>query len=149
MTACAPSPDAASGPAAGIKSVPDCARVSDKKVFIRALYDRLAEDDVLPPSGQLALASLHIGTPTFAFRQNEGAVLKYNILDFPSPVEAHRAATLLIQDGVAVADEFSLCLSGIEVVFYQDKRRLWLVLTAVPPWKADHISRVPLGRRGD
>lgn len=103
----------------------------------------------MPPSGKLVLASLHVGTPTFAFRPNDGAVLKFNILDFPGSIEAHRTTALLIGTGVRVAKEFNLCLSGIEVVFYQDKRRLWLVVTAVPPWGADQISLVPLGRRGD
>jgi hypothetical protein len=56
---------------------------------------------------------------------NDGAVLKFNLLDFPGSIEAHRT------------------------VFYQDKRRLGLVVTAVPPWGADQISLVPLGRRGD
>lgn len=46
-------------------------------------------------------------------------------------------------------DEALLLILGIEVVFYQDKRRLWLVVTAVPPWGADQISLVSLGRRGD
>lgn len=103
----------------------------------------------MPPSGKLALADLHIGTPTFAFRPNEGTVLKFNILNFPGSIEAHRATALLIGAGVSVAKEYNLCLSGIEVVFYQDKRRLWLVVTAVPPWGADQISFGPLGRRGD
>lgn len=113
------------------------------------LYDRIAQDEVMPPSGKLALASLNIGTPTFAFRHNDGAVLKFNILDFPGSIEAHRTAALLIGAGVSLAEEYHLCLSGIEVGFYQDKRRLWLVITSTPPWGADQISLVPLGRRGD
>lgn len=103
----------------------------------------------MPPSGRLALASLHVGTPTFAFRPNEGAVLKFNLLDYPGSIEAHRTTALLIGAGVSVAKEYNLCLKGIEVVFYQDKRRLGLVVTAVPPWGADQISLIPLGRRGD
>jgi hypothetical protein len=129
--------------------VPACAFIPDKQAFIRTLYERIAQDEVMPLSGKLALANLHIGTPTFAFRPNDGAVLKFNILNFPGPVEAHRATALLIGSGVSVAKEYRLCLTGIEVVFYQDKRRLWLVVTAVPPWGADQISLVPLGRRGD
>jgi hypothetical protein len=126
-----------------------CASPPDKSAFIRALYDRIAQDEVMPPSGKLALASLHLGTPTFAFRPNDGAVLKFTILDFPGSIEAHRTIALLIGAGVRVTKEYDLCLSGIEVVFYQDKRRLWLVVTTVPPWGADQISLVPLGRRGD
>lgn len=103
----------------------------------------------MPPSSKLALASLNVGVPTFAFRPNDGAVLKFNLLNFPGPVEAHRATALLIGTGVSVAKEHNLCLKGIEVVFYRDKRLLWLVVTAVPPWGADQISLVPLGRRGD
>lgn len=103
----------------------------------------------MSPSGRLALASLNVGTPTFAFRPNEGAVLKFNILDFPGSIEAYRTTALLISAGVSVAKDYNLCLRGVEVVFYQDKRRLWLVVTAVPPWGADQISLVPLGRRGD
>lgn len=121
----------------------------DKRTFIKALYNRIGQDEVMPPSGRLALASLHIGTPTFAFRPNDGAVLKFNILDFPGSIEAYRTTALLIGAGVKVAKESNLCLRGIEVVFYQDKRRLWLVVTAVPPWGADQITLVSLGRRGD
>lgn len=135
--------------AARSNDLPVCASLLDKWAFIRTLYERIAQDEVMPPSGRLALASLHVGTPTFAFRPNEGAVLKFNILDFPGSIEAHRTTVLLIGAGVNVAKEYNLCLKGIEVVFYQDKRRLGLVVTAVPPWGADQISLVPLGRRGD
>jgi hypothetical protein len=136
--------------AARSSNVPTCASIPDKQAFIRTLYDRIAQDEVMPPSGKLALASLHIGgTSTFAFWPNDGAVLKFNILDFPGSIEAHRTTSLLIGTGLSVAEEYDLCLNGIEVVFYQDKRRLWLVVTAVPPWRADQISLVPLGRRGD
>lgn len=128
---------------------PACASIPDKRAFIRTLYKRIAQDEVMPPSGRLALASLHVGTPTFAFRPNEGAVLKFNLLDYPGSIEAHRTTALLIGAGVSVAKEYNLCLKGIEVVFYQDKRRLGLVVTAVPPWGADQISLIPLGRRGD
>lgn len=103
----------------------------------------------MPPSGKLALVSLRVGSPTFAFRHNEGAVLKFDILDFPGSVEAYQTTALLIQAGLAAADEFELCLNGIEVVFYQDKQRLWLVFKATPPWRAKDISLVSLGRRGD
>jgi len=135
--------------AARSNDLPVCASPPDKRAFFNALYERIAQDEVMPPSGKLALASLHLDTPTFAFRPNDGAVLKFNILDFPGSIEAYRTTALLIGAGVRVAKEFNLCLSGIEVVFYQDKRRLWLVVTAVPPWGADQISLVPLGRRGD
>lgn len=129
--------------------VPVCASVPDKQAFIRTLLDRIGQDEVMPSSGKLALANLHIGTPTFTFRPNDGTVLKFNILNFPGSVEAHRTTALLIGAGVSLAKEYNLCLSGIEVIFYQDKRRLWLVVKAVPPWGANQISLVPLGRRGD
>lgn len=146
-TACAVAP--APPPAANVKNVPPCALIPNEQVFIQTLYNRVASDDVMPSSGKVALVSLHVGSPTFAFRQNEGAVLKFDILDFPGSVEAYQATALLIQAGLAAADEFELCLNGIEVVFYQDKQRLWLVFKAVPPWRANNISFVPLGRRGD
>ena len=132
-----------------VRHLAPCASIPDKRAFIKALYGRIAQDELMPPSGKLALASLHVGSPTFAFRQNKGAVLKFDILDFPGSVEAYQATALLIEAGVVVADEFELCLNGIEVVFYQDKQRLWLVFRAVPPWRAKNISLVPLGRRGD
>lgn len=132
-----------------VRHLTPCTSIPDRTAFIRALHDHIAQDEVMPPSGQLALASLHIGTPTFAFRPNHGAVLKFNILNFPGPTEAHQTAALLIGVGVSVAEAYHLCLSGIEVAFYQDKRRLGLVITAVPPWSANQISIVPLGRRGD
>ena len=135
--------------AARSNDLPVCASIPDKRAFIRTVYDRIAQDEVMPPSGRLALASLHVGTPTFAFRPNDGAVLKFNLLDFPGSIEAYRTTVLLIGAGVNVAKESNLCLRGIEVVFYQDKRRLWLVVTTVPPWGADQISLVPLGRRAD
>jgi hypothetical protein len=133
----------------GVRHLAPCGSIPDKRAFIGALYDRIAQDEVMPPSGKLALASLHIGTPTFAFRPNNGAVLKFNILNFPGSIEAHRTTALLISTGASVARDYNLCLNGIEVVFYQDKRRLELVITSVPPWSADQISFVPLGRRGD
>jgi hypothetical protein len=135
--------------AARSNDLPVCASIPDKRAFLRTVYERIAQDEAIPPSGRLALASLHVGTPTFAFRPNEGAVLKFNLLDYPGPIEAHRTTALLIGAGANVAKEYNLCLKGIEVVFYQDKRRLGLVVTAVPPWAADQISLVPLGRRGD
>jgi hypothetical protein len=139
-------------PVKSVTSVRDqtpCASIPDKRAFISALYDHIADDEVMPLSGKVALASLHVGSPTFAFRRNEGAVLKFDILDFPGSVEAYQATALLIQAGVAAAAEFDLCLNGIEVVFYQNKQRLWLVFKAKPPWRAKDISLVPLGRRGD
>lgn len=104
--------------AARSNDLPVCASLPDKWAFIRTLYEHIAQDEVMPPSGRLALASLHVGTPTFAFRPNEGAVLKFNILDFPGSIEAHRTTALLIGAGVSVAKEYNLCLKGIEVVFY-------------------------------
>ena len=110
--------------AARSNDLPVCASIPDRRAFIRTLYERIAQDEVIPPSGRLALASLHVGTPTFAFRPNDGAVLKFNLLDFPGSIEAYRTTALLIGTGVRVAKEHNLCLRGIEVVFYQDKRRL-------------------------
>jgi hypothetical protein len=132
-----------------VKDVPACASIPNERAYIRAIYDQVQRDEVMPPSGKLALASLWVGRPTFAFRNNEGAVLKFDILDYPGSTEAYQATASLMHTGLRAAKEFELCLSGIEVVFYEDKRRLRMVFRAVPPWRAKDISLVPLGRRGD
>ncbi|HXW01603.1 MAG TPA: hypothetical protein VEC93_24545 [Anaerolineae bacterium] len=67
-------------------NVPTCASIPDKQAFIRTLYDRIAQDEVMPPSGKLALVSLHIGTSTFAFRPNDGAGVSCKVI-VCSPVE--------------------------------------------------------------
>lgn len=64
-------------------NLPTCASISNKRAFIRTLYERIAQDEVVPPSG-----------------------------DWPWPVYmlAHRTTALLIGTGVSVAKELFLAL---------------------------------------
>jgi hypothetical protein len=114
------------------------------EAFIKDLYDRIDRDDTIPPSGKLAVAALYYQKPTFAFRDNKGLVLQFNILDYPDPAEAKKAAVLLMGTGVSVASEHGIQLDGVEVVYYKDETQPWLALWSTPPFGAEQIFLTPL-----
>jgi hypothetical protein len=114
------------------------------EAFINALYDRIDRDDTIPESGKLAVAALYFKKPTYAFRDNTGLVLQFNILDYPDPVEAKKAAVLLMGTGVSVASEHRIKLDGVEVVYYKDETQPWLALWSTPPFGAEQFFLTPL-----
>lgn len=114
------------------------------EAFINELYDRIDRDDTIPQSGKQAIASLYFKQPTFAFRNNTGLILQFNILDYPDPLEAKKAAVLLMGTGVAVAAEHQIKLDGVEVVYYRDETQPWLTLWSTPPFGAEQIFLTPL-----
>jgi hypothetical protein len=115
------------------------------EAFINALYDRIDRDDTIPESGKLAIASLYYEKPSFAFRDNQGVVLQFNILSVPDEPELRKSATLLMGTSVIVAGEHGVSLSGIEVVFYVKENDPWLALALAPPWDiANDLRLAPL-----
>jgi hypothetical protein len=114
------------------------------EAFINDLYDRIDRDDTIPESGKLAIAALYYQKPTFAFRDNTDLVLQFNILDYPAPAEAKKAAVLLMGTGVIVAGEHGIQLDGIEVVYYKDETQPWLALWSTPPFGAEQFFLTPL-----
>jgi hypothetical protein len=114
------------------------------EAFINTIYDRIDRDDTIPPSGKLAIAALYYKKPTYTFKYNPGLVLQFNILDYPNPTEAKKAAVLLMGMGVIVASEHGVQLDGIEVIYYKDETQPWLALWSTPPFGAEQFFLIPL-----
>ncbi len=115
------------------------------EAFADALYARIEIDDTIPPSGKGAVIALIGNQPTFAFRDNRGIILQFNVFDMPdNEPEITKTAQLLIGTGFIVAAEHSIPLEGIEVVFYTKEQEPWLALALGPPWNTNDLILAPL-----
>ncbi len=104
------------------------------ELFIKAIYNRIEIDDTIPQAGKDSVIALYGNQPTFAFRDNRGIVLQFNVFDIPdNEPRITKTAQLLIGTGVIMAAEHSIPLSGIEVVFYTKEQETWLALALAPP----------------
>lgn len=120
--------------------------ISTDEVFAQAVYNRIDADERMPAAGKEAVISLFAHRPTFAFAENKGLVVQFNIPRYPTPLEAKLAAYQLIEAAVSTAAEQGITLDGAEVV-YSHEGEPWAALASKPPWGDDQLFLVPLSKQ--
>jgi hypothetical protein len=97
----------------------------------------------MPAVGKEAVLSLFFQQPTFAFRENKGLVMQFNIPRYPTSLEAKLAAYQLVAAAVDAAKEQSVAVVGVEVVYFHEGEP-WVALASKPPWGDDALFLVPI-----
>jgi len=123
-------PEIAAGPAA-------------PEVFLETVQKLVDTNDALSSAGQDAILAVIGNEPTYAFIDNPGIVLQFNVMEMPdNEPEVKQTALLLMSVGLVAATEHQIPLWGIEVVYYTHDKDPWLALALAPPWDMQNDLRV-------
>lgn len=123
--------------------IPTPTQLSEREIFLRAVQDQVTKNDTIPQSGRDSVIAVIGNQPTYAFPENKGIVLQFNVFEMPTVEEdIKKTAILLIGVGHNVAGEYQVPITGIEVVYYLEDGEPWLALALEPPWDMTNNMRL-------